>query len=425
MPDSLTLADVDIRAELDTRPRRLPDLEREDRAFHQLTAQMAENPRDMLQSLVEIAKDLCGADTAGISLLEGDVFRWEAVAGVFAGARGGTMPRTASPCGVCIDRNATQLMHLADRYFPALVAEPRFVEALLIPFHDHGRPIGTVWIVSHSLERKFGKDDERIVGLLARVASVGWQLWKTAEAAATHNRQKEDFLATLGHELRNPLASIMTAAGIVQLRVTHDAAVAHAAAVITRQCRHMSRLMDDMLDVARIHSGKLQLERCTTDVRTVVAESIEMRRAQIERRKHVLTIDLGVEPMWVEGDPVRLTQVISNLVDNAAKYTPDSGRISVVVSSERNDVVVVVRDTGVGIPAEQAERIFEPFTQLNPIHDSAAGGLGLGLALVRSLAELHGGRVEVVSAGPNQGSCFTVRLPMRSPLPHAAKRQSR
>ena len=137
----MTLDVVDIRSELARRPHRASRMADEHRAFAALAADMALNPRNMLQKLVEVAVELCDADTAGISLLEGDVFRWEAVAGVFAAARGGTMPRDQSPCGVCIDRDATQLMHLADRCFPALLAEPRFVEALLIPFHVNGKPV--------------------------------------------------------------------------------------------------------------------------------------------------------------------------------------------------------------------------------------------------------------------------------------------
>ena len=139
---TVSLDAVDIRPELERRPRRATSLADEHRAFAVLAAEMAANPRNMLQKLVEVAVDLCDAHTSGISLLEGDVFRWEAVAGVFAAARGGTMPRDQSPCGVCIDRNATQLMHLADRCFPALLATPRFVEALLIPFHVNGKPVG-------------------------------------------------------------------------------------------------------------------------------------------------------------------------------------------------------------------------------------------------------------------------------------------
>ena len=173
-----SLADVDIVSELQTRPRRQPNYEHESLALGMLASELATNPRNMLQRLVEIAAGLCTADTAGLSLFDGDVFRWEAVTGTFAAAKGGTMPRAESPCGVCIDRDATQLMHLADRAFPALYAEPRFVEALLIPFHNNGSPIGTVWVVSHTSDRKFDAEDERVVRVLAQFASSAWQLWK-------------------------------------------------------------------------------------------------------------------------------------------------------------------------------------------------------------------------------------------------------
>ena len=407
-----TLSDVDILGELDVRPSRAPNYELEHHAVVMFAAEMANNPGNVLQKLVEIAVDLCAADTAGISVLDADVFRLEAVAGVFADARGGTMPRNQSPCGVCIERGATQLMHLADRCFPALLAEPRFVETLLIPFHVHGKPMGTVWVVSHTFERKFDKEDERVVGMLALFASAGWQQWHACAEVAANSRRKDTFLATLGHELRNPLSAITAAAAILQ-RGTHAPSVTRAVGVIARQTEHISRLTEDLLDVARVGSGKLELERQIVDLRTVVSETMETRRAQIERRRQVLTTDLGAKPIWIEADPVRLAQIISNLVDNAAKYTPEDGHISVAVSSEEHHVLLEVRDTGVGISADQARGIFQPFTQLPGSSESFAGGLGLGLALVLSLTELHGGAVNVVSAGQGQGSCFTVRLPTR------------
>lgn len=152
-----------------------------------LAREMTDNPRRMLQTLVETALGLCKADTAGISLREGDVFRWEAVAGMLASYRDTTMPRAASPCGVCIDENATQLMHLPDRHFRALRSEPRFIETLLIPFQADGRTVGTVWIGSHTDQRKFDREDERVVRALAQFASAGWQLWNARKAAEEAN----------------------------------------------------------------------------------------------------------------------------------------------------------------------------------------------------------------------------------------------
>src|SRR5215218_6555776 len=257
----VTLDVVDIRRELESRPRRASRMAEEHRAFTTLASDMASNPRNMLQKLVEVAVDLCDAQTAGISLLEGDVFRWEAVAGVFAAARGGTMPRDQSPCGVCIDSDTTQLMYLADRRFPALRAEPRFVEALLIPFHIHGKPVGTVWVVSHTEDRKFDQEDERIVRELSLFASAGWQLLQTSEALAQRNRQKDDFIAMLGHELRNPLGAIVAATSVLQQRAAIDPGAVRALDIIARQSQHTTPLADDLLDVARIENGQLELER--------------------------------------------------------------------------------------------------------------------------------------------------------------------
>ena len=403
---------IDIRSELEARPQRTASVAEEHRAFTALAAEMATNPRNMLQKLAELAVDLCRAHTAGISLLEGDVLRWEAVAGVFASARGGTMPRDQSPCGVCIDRDATQLMHLADRCFPALAAEPRFVEELLIPFHVHGKPIGTVWVVSHTTDRHFDKEDERIIRELANFASAGWQLLQTSEALQSSNRRKDDFLATLGHELRTPLNTIVAATAVLRHRLAADEAGTRHLDVITRQSHHIERLADDLLDIARIVSGKLNLERRTLDLRGVVAGALETLERQVERRGQTLEAALGETPVFVEADPDRLAQVVINLLDNATKYTPTNGRISVAVSSESGQAVVAVRDSGVGIPPDAIHTIFELFAQLPQHRHSAAGGLGLGLSLVKSLTELHGGVVTASSEGSNRGSCFTVRIPM-------------
>jgi signal transduction histidine kinase len=410
-----TLEEVDIRGELDARPCRVPDYEAEDRAFATLAREMSEKPGNMLQKLAEVAVDLCGCGTAGISVLDGDVFRWEAVAGVFARARGGTMPRNQSPCGVCTDSGSMQLMYLADRLFPALLAEPRFVESLLVPFHHHGQPIGTVWIVSHSFDKRFDKEDERNVRVLARFASAAWDLWKACEATLDTNRRKDGFLAMLGHELRNPLAAATAAAAILRQRLKDDDDGAiRATDVIARQCHRMSRLVEDLLDVARIGYGKMQLEQRRLDLRPIITEAIDERRVQIERRGQNVTIELGASPVWVNADPVRLSQVMSNLIDNAAKYTPESGHIFVEVTVEDCEVHVDVHDSGIGVAADQMVNLFKPFSQLTESRNASAGGLGIGLALVKNLIELHGGTVHAMSPGSGQGSCFTIRLPLPS-----------
>ncbi|MBA2251799.1 MAG: GAF domain-containing protein [Nitrospirales bacterium] len=191
-----TLEGVDVKAELSRRPYRPPDYETEHRALLQLAQAMAEHPSDILQKLIDIACEICRADTAGLSLLEiqngQELFRWEAVAGRYAGYRNHTMPRDASPCGTTVDRNTSQLMHMAERVFPALKADPPVVEALLLPFSLKGKTVGTIWVVAHDERRKFDVEDERIVTTLAQFASAAWQLWSAHGASAAAMSELED-----------------------------------------------------------------------------------------------------------------------------------------------------------------------------------------------------------------------------------------
>jgi hypothetical protein len=282
-----SVQEVDIRSQLSSRPARLPDYAGERRAMAALATEMAENPRNMLQKLVETAVELCHAETAGISLLEGDVFRWEAVAGVFASYRNGTMPRGASPCGVCIDENATQLMYLADRAFPALRAEPRFVEALLIPSIFAASPSGPS---GSSRIRRTGSSTERTNGSFvpSQFASSSWPLWKAYEAAEETSQRKDQFLAMLGHELRNPLAAILSASRVLEALDTTDIGAKRAVEVVARQGQHLSRMVDDLLDLSRLTRGTLELHREMVELRTVVMHAVETTRGQIERRGHTL-----------------------------------------------------------------------------------------------------------------------------------------
>jgi signal transduction histidine kinase len=235
---------------------------------------------------------------------------------------------------------------------------------------------------------------------------------RTEEALRESDRRKDDFLAALGHELRNPFAAITTAATLLELRVGSDATVKRPLEVIARQSHHVSRLVDDLLDTARIGRGKLQLEKQMVDLRSLVTEIIDTKWGQTDHGgRHNVSVDLGDMPLFVEADPIRLAQVFTNLIDNASKFTPEGGHISVTASATEGSVNIDVRDSGMGLPADQLQRIFDPFTQLPDPYDPSHSGLGLGLSLVRGLTEVHGGTVHVASAGLGQGSCFTVRLP--------------
>ena len=238
------------------------------------------------------------------------------------------------------------------------------------------------------------------------------------EALREADRRKDEFLAMLAHELRNPLAAIRNAVQIL-LRTDGDArTVRSASEILDRQVGHMVRQVDDLLDVSRISQGKIELRKERTELVPVVNHAIEATRPHCESLGHELTVTLPRNPVYVHGDPIRLAQVVGNLLNNACKFTDKGGRIWLTVEQEGEQAVVRVRDTGMGIAADQLGRIFEMFAQVDTSLESSRSGLGLGLTLVKNLVEMHGGTVEARSAGVGQGSEFVVRLPLLSgPLP--------
>jgi signal transduction histidine kinase len=245
-------------------------------------------------------------------------------------------------------------------------------------------------------------------------------LAKANEALREADKRKDEFLSTLGHELRNPLAPILNALEIIRLSGNNPETVAKQRERMERQVRQMVRLVDDLLDVSRITTGKLRLNPEPTTLQDVFELSLDISRPLIEKARLALTVELPAEPVPLHADRVRLAQVFSNLLNNAAKYTEPGGKVSVTAalasggrpSPDARVVQVRVRDTGVGISPEVLPRIFELFTQVDRSLNRAQGGLGVGLALVRRLVELHGGTVSARSEGPGKGSVFTVELPV-------------
>jgi signal transduction histidine kinase len=233
------------------------------------------------------------------------------------------------------------------------------------------------------------------------------------EALREADRRKDEFLATLAHELRNPLAPIRNAVQIMKLVGLKDPRAQHARELIERQVGLLARLVDDLMDVARITAGKITLRREIADLEVILHRAIELSRPLIEERRHELTVRAADLPIRLEVDPVRLAQVVSNLLNNAAKYTEAGGHITLTVETVGSEVAVRVRDTGLGIPPELLSRVFDLFTQVDQTLDRSQGGLGIGLTLVKRLVELHGGRVTAASEGLGRGSEFTVYLPLR------------
>ncbi|WP_434148703.1 PAS domain-containing sensor histidine kinase [Methylocaldum gracile subsp. desertum] len=231
------------------------------------------------------------------------------------------------------------------------------------------------------------------------------------------DQRKTEFLAMLGHELRNPLAPIRNAVQIMRRLDLDNPKILWARDMVDRQVDHLARLVDDLLDVSRIVQGKLTLHKTPLDIATVVRQAIETSQSYIDAQHHTLSVSMPDEPMPLEGDPVRLTQVVSNLLNNAAKYTRQGGRIWLTVTRDDGDAVISVRDTGEGIPGTLLPYLFDIFTQGQRTLDRAQGGLGLGLTIVRKIVELHEGRIEAKSEGPGKGSEFIVHLPLISALP--------
>ena len=243
------------------------------------------------------------------------------------------------------------------------------------------------------------------------LAVTGLQGARINDEREKASRAKDEFLAMLAHELRNPLAPISAAAEVLALTQPDNPKVAKISGVITRQARHMTGLIDDLLDVSRVTRGLVELECRPVDLKQVATEAVEQARPLLEARAHRFTLDLPAQAAYVQGDHKRLVQVVGNLLNNAAKYTPPGGSVVLRVEAGQQQASIIVEDNGVGMSAELISRAFELFTQASRSIDRSQGGLGLGLALVRSLVELHQGSVSARSPGEGLGTTLTVKLP--------------
>lgn len=624
------------------RPSRAEDFEAENGALATLANELANQPRNLLQKLVEIALELCRAESAGVSILESDgkAFRWHACAGSFAGNAGARIAYAESPCGVVLERNAPILFLEPGSYFtPLKRMEPPIAEALILPFHDGNRPVGTVWVVQHSPECKFDREDVRLMTSLSRFASAAYHImcsinksmnardllekrvdertialshvnrtlrlqirergqieealrnaqnqleaeisslnrlhelssrmvntpdlpaalkeilgaavillgadmgviqlydpvnklltiaahhgfeqdfidrFKTVDAdgdaacsralasrqrwviedvraddrytayrpaadkagyravqstplfsrdgqplgmLSTHfrlphvpaehelsildlyarqasdfiehlriteqlreaDRRKDEFIATLSHELRNPLAAIDSSAMLMESPDLGSKERKKAVQIVQRQCRAMKILLGDLMDISRLSLGRMILHKQCVTLASVIDSAVETMRPLIDGANHTLSVTTPPSSIMVYGDPIRLTQILSNLLANAVKYTDAGGKIALDVKTTGDTAVISVADNGIGIDPSCTENIFGMFSQMQTKHDRSVGGLGIGLALVRAIAELHGGWARAESKGLEQGSTFQVGLPLAKPMEIAAQ----
>ena len=281
---------------------------------------------------------------------------------------------------------------------PLLTASGEMIGSLATYFHKPHHP---------------SERETRLIELYARQAAQFIDNARLHREIREADRHKGEFLAMLAHELRNPLAPILNALHL--LRREEGEAASQAREVAERQVRHLARLVDDLLDVSRISSGKIQLRKGRVDLREAVTRAVESARPLITDRQHTLTVVLPDDPVLLEADEARLVQVLANLLNNAAKYTEPGGTIELQAGQHDGMIVARVRDNGIGVAPELLPRVFDLFTQADRSLDRSQGGLGVGLTLVRRLVEMHGGSVAASSAGVGQGSEFTIRLPIGAP----------
>ena len=265
------------------------------------------------------------------------------------------------------------------------------------------------------LRRQLEEQKQEVERLSAERLTLIDELRQQTAALSEADTRKNDFLAMLAHELRNPLAPLRNMIGVMQLRGGHDPETEESHAMMQRQVTHLTRLVDDLLDVSRITRGRIELRKEVVDLASLVRHTVHVLQPYLTDRGHQVTIDVPSAPLIVDADPVRLEQILTNLLNNAAKYTDPGGQLKISAVRDGTDVTIRVEDNGLGIAEDLLPHVFDLFTQGARSLDRSQGGLGIGLTLVKRLVELHGGTIRAFSAGPSQGSEFVVRLPPLDP----------
>ena len=405
--------------ELRQRRSRASDFAGENRALVSLASAMSESPDRMLSALVETAIALCDAHSAGISLLDEkqENFFWPAITGAWREQVGGGTPRNFGPCGTVLDRNMPLLFTHPERHFPYLAAaSPSIEEALLVPFTVAGETVGTIWVIAHDETRRFDAEDLRLLESLGRFCGAAYALSKARADADVANKAKSEFLAAMSHELRTPLNAIGGYAELLSLEVQGSMTPEQQVAVsrIRRSQQHLTGIISDILDFARIDAGQVELQMEDVGIDALLRDSEIMIGTQMMAKSLTYSYGGADASLTVRADGERLQQIMLNLLVNAIKFTPAGGSIRVECCAGPESVSVQVCDSGVGISRDRQQAIFEPFVQVERRLTDTSRGVGLGLAISRTLATRMGGELTVKSA-PGEGATFTLTLARRMP----------
>jgi|GEM_PF-1645024 len=421
------LEDVLLLDAIARRPSRLPDLASENQGLHRLARQLPDEPQRMLDTLVTLTMESCGAGSAGVSLLQKkddgrDIFRWVALAGKAAAYPGGTTPFDWSPCGVCLARGSATLFFHPERHFTYFRDEGiTIVEGLVVPLRALGRDIGTLWVMHHEDSRQFDAEDVRILESLANFTTAALELQRARERAESERRQREQlvrelrrsneelahFSSVASHDLQAPLRAVCVFTELLQRRLKDrlDEKSSEFMAQITNGARQMEQLIRALLRYAQVGAEAVRLG--TVDLKKAVQATLETLHSTVEEAGAEVTC--GELPP-VTADPMQVFQLLQNLVGNAIKYRRAgvAPRVHIDATANREEWRVSVSDNGEGIAESEQERIFAPLKRL---HGSDISGSGIGLAICKKIVERHGGRIWAESQ-QGIGSTFYFTLPV-------------
>lgn len=395
------------------------------RRLHALSGRLlsAEDLTTALDDVLDNAMATCGADFGNIQLFNSQTEALEIV--VQRGFRedfldyfGMVRVEESSACAQAMqsgERIIIENVELDSTFKPhrRIAAAAGFRAVQSTPLRAHGSIVGML-STHFRAPHRISERDQRLLDLYARHATDLIERFKYAQALKEADRRKDEFLAMLGHELRNPLGVINTVVQLLRVDGFPDPKLEEYRRTIELEVKHMARLLDDLLDVSRIARGVIRLKKELCDLAAILRQVVENHRPIFQEAGLALAAELPDKPFWVIGDPTRLAQIVGNLLYNAIKFTDRGGRVTVRLSQESsgNGALITVRDTGIGMESESLGRIFEPFVQVDSSVDRSRAGLGLGLALVKGLVNLHGGEVWAASDGPGQGSEFSICLPL-------------